>query len=81
MHDDVEYVPSKGRQSSLLSEHDRDKQRSVNGPVENKVRLIRSGMGTVNSDQQLEDAPTRSNCVGSVADVDDELPIYGIGHR
>ena len=37
-------------------------------------------MGAVNSDQQLEDVPTRSDCVGSVADVNDELPIYGIGH-
>ncbi len=35
MHDDVEYVPSKGRQLSLFAEHDSDKQRSVNGPVKN----------------------------------------------
>ena len=34
VHDDVD-VPMKGRQSSLLTEHDSDRQRSVHGPVEN----------------------------------------------
>ena len=38
-------------------------------------------MGAVNSDQQHEYAATRSDRVGSVAKVDDELPIFGVGHR
>ena len=38
-------------------------------------------MGAVNSDQQHKYAATRSDRVGSVADVDDELPIFGVGHR
>ena len=37
-------------------------------------------MGAVNSDQQLENAATRSDRVGSVADVNEELSILGIGH-
>ena len=38
-------------------------------------------MGTVNSDQQLENAPTSGDCVGSVESVDDELSIHGVEHR
>ncbi len=35
LHDDVKYVPSKGRQSSLLSECDFDGQRCINGSIAN----------------------------------------------
>ena len=37
-------------------------------------------MGAVNLDQQPEDEASRSDCVGSVDKVDDELPIFGVGH-
>ena len=38
-------------------------------------------MVAVNSDQQHEYAATRSDRVGSVGEVNDELPIFGVGHR
>ena len=38
-------------------------------------------MGAVDSNQQPKDEASRSDSVGSVTDVDDELPIFGVGHR
>ena len=37
--------------------------------------------GAVNSDQQHEYVATQSNCVGSIANVNNKLPILGIGNR
>ena len=38
-------------------------------------------MGAVDSDQQPKDEASWSDSVGSVDDIDDELPIFGVGHR
>ncbi len=51
MQDGAKYVSSERRQPSLLTEHDRDKQRSVHGSTEDSIWLIRAGMGAVDSDQ------------------------------
>ena len=73
--------PQKGKQLSLLTKHDCDRQRSVYGSVANQVRFVRPSMGAINSDKQHEYAATRRYCVRSVNDVDEELFIFGIGHR
>ena len=38
-------------------------------------------MGAVNADQQHEHVATQSDRVGSVTKLDDELPIFGVGHQ
>ena len=38
-------------------------------------------MGAVHSNQQPKDEASRGDSAGSVDDVDDKLPIFGVGHR
>ncbi len=45
------------------------------------VWLVRTSMGAVEAYQQHEHAATRSNRVGSVTKLEDELPIFGVRHR